>query len=124
MQRADESLPTTLDREGYEARLRGLFIPDAILETRPDASGEAACGDARNLEHGYWLLATDDPSAKLNATWRVNFSAVVHPPGICLSDDSMRSDRLTKKILCVTHLTTGGRGRRLAASSVVAFCRA
>lgn len=124
MQSADERDPTMLDRESYEATLRGLYIPDAILETRPDPLGEAACGDSRDLEHDYWLLATDDPTVKLEATMGVNFTSAVHPLGVRLSDDSMRSDRLTKKILCLRLLTTGARGRPQAARSVVQLCRA
>jgi len=124
MHSADERVPTMLDREGYETRLRGLFIPDAILETRPDSSGEPSRDDARDLRHGYWLLATDDPTVKLDATCGVSFMSIVHPPGLRLSDESMLSDSLTKKILCVTHLTTGGRGGRLSANAVAHLCRA
>ncbi|MDX0134880.1 tyrosine-type recombinase/integrase [Sinorhizobium meliloti] len=117
-----------LDRACYEAALAARFVPTSIIATRSSTPtgnrrprGEWSRGDDRNLKHNCWLIASADPNKKRKDVEHiVSFDAAIDFPGRRLSDEDMNGDRLTKKILVLSCLTTGPRGNGALDATFVA----
>lgn len=120
-----------IDRTGYEARLTVGALPTAIVATRPSTpagkrptSGWSR-GNSRSLIHNCWLIATADPLKKRKDVEHiVSFDTAVDFPNRHLSDESLRGDRLTKKIVILSCLTVGPRKNgRLDATFIAQIAR-
>ncbi|WP_434729525.1 hypothetical protein [Rhizobium binae] len=106
-----------MNRAQYEACLANKFIPAAIVATRPSTppGGRRTTqgwsrGRNRSLLHNCWIIATADGTKKRkDVEHLVSFDTAIDFPAICLSDDAFNADRLTKKTLTLSCLTTGPR---------------
>lgn len=114
-----------LSTRRHDEVLAGYFVPDVLLATKP--SSDAATwgeGDSRSLVHDCWLVQTDAPEKRKDATkFAIPFDTVVDIAGGRLTAPERDHDRLTKKIACLTALTTGIRRRRLSAQVVFKFAQ-
>jgi hypothetical protein len=106
-----------MNRAEYESRLANKFIPAAIVATRPSTPPAGrrtnngwSRGKNRDLKHNCWLIATADGTKKRkDVEHLVCFDSAIDFPALSLSDDAFNVDRLTKKTLTLSCLTTGPR---------------
>ncbi|MBO9124919.1 MULTISPECIES: site-specific integrase [unclassified Rhizobium] len=106
-----------MNRAQYEACLAKKFIPAAIVATRQSTppGGRRVTqgwsrGRNRSLLHNCWIIATADGTKKRKEVEHiVSFDTAIDFPAVCLSDDAFNADRLTKKTLTLSCLTTGPR---------------
>ncbi|KQZ44673.1 hypothetical protein [Ensifer sp. Root558] len=106
-----------MNRAQYESCLANKFIPAAIIATRPSTppGGRRTTqgwsrGRSRSLIHNCWIIATADCTKKRkDVEHLVSFDTAIDFPAVCLSDDAFNADRLTKKTLTLSCITTGPR---------------
>ena len=93
----------------YRATLERLFLPDSVIATRPDSkSSEWSYGSERSLWHDSWMPTTSDPDkVRMRDGDAIRLDANVGYGRLSLSDSSLLSDKLTKKVIVARALTFG-----------------
>ncbi|MBB2780278.1 UNVERIFIED_ORG: integrase [Rhizobium esperanzae] len=111
-----------LTSEEYHDLLSRHIVPSRVFATKPryDSPETDWCfGEDRDLAHNCWWIVVGDENEVRRPKCIAAFDSIVDRYGKRLSDDSLRSDLLTKKIICIKSLVAGTLGRPISAPTVL-----